>query len=72
MGQTTTLTSEQIDRLQSQVLIYLRQHPAVCNKDIRNKFHLGYDQAIRFFNTMLARRVLKRVGTGSATKYTRH
>jgi hypothetical protein len=66
---SNTLTEEQLLQVQRRVVDFLAHNPFITNRKLRDISGLSYDQAIMFFNTMLARGTLKRTGVASSTKY---
>ena len=48
---------------------YLKTHPSIRNRDIRQASGIGYDQAIHFFNRAILENQLVREGSGGSTCY---
>ena len=67
----STLTKKQTEEARQHVLLHLETHDSITNRELRAISNLSYDQCITFFNKMVLRNKLKRVGSGSATKYIR-
>jgi predicted HTH transcriptional regulator len=60
-----------IDKVEKQVSDYLTSHPSITNRELRRIAGVSYDQAIAVFHELIARGILKRIGSGSGTKYIR-
>lgn len=67
---TTTLSSDEFARVMEVVESYLKEHPYINNRILRNLTGIGYDQAISFFNASLKKRQLEKTGKASGTVYT--
>ena len=65
----TKLEPDEMDRVQKLVLLFLRENEFIRNKKLRDISGIGYDQAIHFFGNMIAAGLLKKTGTGAATRY---
>lgn len=65
----TKLTEEDLVHVQRIALDYLKAHGFVTNRILREIAGVTYDQAIYFYGQMLKRKVLKKIGTASATRY---
>ena len=48
---------------------YLARNPSITNRELRALTGISYDQAITFFNAMIANGRLVRIGKSSGTKY---
>lgn len=48
---------------------YLKEHPSIGNRMVREITGIGYDQAIFFFRVMMKEHQLEKSGKGSATSY---
>ena len=63
------LTEEDLVNVQRIALDYLKTHEFVTNRILRKIAGVEYDQAIHFYNEMLKRKVIKKIGIASATRY---
>ena len=64
-----TLNEEQLREVEQITMKFLQLNPSITNRKLRQISGVNYDQAIFFFNHMLRKRRLKRVGVSSSTKY---
>ncbi len=65
----TVLTENEFTQVKEAVFPYFSRHESITNREIRELTNISYDQAINFFNRMVAQGHLKRVGKASGTKY---
>ena len=65
----TKLTDEDLIHIQRIALSYLKTHEFLTNRILRRIARVEYDQAIFFYGKMLKRKVLKRIGKASGTRY---
>lgn len=65
----TSLTEEDLIHIQKVTVEYLKSHEYVTNRILRQIVNVTYDQAIFFFGRMIKRKVIKKVGTSSGTRY---
>ena len=63
------MSYEEVAKCELHVEQYLSRHPSITNRELRALTGVSYDQAITFFNTMIADGRLIRVGRASGTKY---
>jgi hypothetical protein len=63
------LSGEEFAKAMAVVLAYLEDHPSITNREFRSLTRFNYDQAIWFFNRMVAEGVPLRVGKTSSIKY---
>jgi hypothetical protein len=63
------LTRERIEELAAISTAYIETHGTITNRELRRETGITYDQAILFFNQMLAAERLVRSGRSSSTKY---
>lgn len=63
------LAEEDLFNVQRIALDYLKTHEFVTNRILRKIAGVEYDQAIHFYNEMLKRKVIKKIGMASATRY---
>ena len=66
-----TLSEQELERVRAAVLEHLQAHESIPNSTLRSLTGIDSDQAIFFFNTMLKRQVLKKLGTTAGTRYVR-
>ncbi len=69
-GSRTRITEKEFAKIVVSVRQFLRKESSIKNRTLRDLTGLNYDQAISFFNTAVARGVLRRSGRGSTTHYT--
>jgi len=65
----TKLSDSQFEECMAIALHYLKSNAFIRNRDIRAVGSIGYDQAIHFFNRVIAEKLLTREGSGSGTRY---
>ena len=65
----TSLSEADFERTLALAASFLRSHDRIRNRELRRLAGLNYDQAIKFFNTAVARRILVRKGSASGTHY---
>ncbi len=65
----TVLTENEFTQVNETVFSYFSSHKSITNRKIRELTNISYDQAMNFFNRMVAQGHLKHVGTASGTKY---
>ncbi len=63
------LSAEEFTRARVLVYFYLAEHKFIANRDFRELTHHTYDQAVTFFNTMVAEGFLVRSGKTTSTRY---
>jgi hypothetical protein len=63
------LSDEQYARAKEMVIAYMTDHQSIANRELRALTQLSYDQAVTFFNKMIADGILKRVGKTTTTRY---
>jgi len=68
-GQKTTLSEEDIVRVEKLAVKHLNNKGTITNRELRAISAISYDQAIYFFGKMLRRRILWRRGTKAGTYY---
>lgn len=68
-GFPTSLTESDLIHIQHIVIDYLKIHDFVTNRLLREIIDITYDQAIYFYRKMLERKILKKIGTASGTRY---
>ncbi len=64
-----SLTDTQSESCERHMIQYLATHPSITNRELRALTGVSYDQAITFFNFMVANGRLLRVGKASGTRY---
>ncbi len=63
------LDKNEFAQVKEAVFAYLSRHHSIANRELRALANIDCDQAIAFFNRMVAQGHLKRVGKASGTKY---
>ena len=63
------LSVEEYEKAKEMAVAYLAEHKSIANRELRALTQLNYDQAITFFNKMIADGMLTRVGKTTATRY---
>ena len=63
------LSDEEFETAKELVIAFLAEHPSIANREFRALTHLSYDQAVTFFNKMIADGILTRVGKTTTTRY---
>jgi hypothetical protein len=63
------LSDEEYEGASKKVLAFLAGHDFITNREFRALTHLSYDQAVSFFNRMIAQGDLIRVGKTTGIKY---
>ena len=63
------LTDEDFEGARAKVLAFLAARDFITNREFRALTHLNYDQAVSFFNRMIAHGNLLRVGKTTTIKY---
>ncbi len=63
------LSETELDIAREMVIEYLATHGSIANRDFRALTQLSYDQAVVFFNRMLATGHLVRIGKKTTTRY---
>ena len=66
---STKLTDIEIHNLEGSVSNFLKTEPSITNRGLRQLTGINYDQAIYFFNSMVATGKLVRYGKASGIKY---
>jgi predicted HTH transcriptional regulator len=67
---TNTLDDEGLKATELAVLEFLKVNESITNRKLRQITNVNYDQAIFFFNRMIEKGVLNRIGVASGTHYT--
>jgi len=67
---TTVLKEEEINKVKTLVMQYLKDNDCITNSKLRKLSGINYDQAIYFFKEMINQNMLNRLGNGSGTYYT--
>lgn len=65
------LKEGQLREVEEITMKFLELNPSITNRKLRQISGVNYDQAIFFFNYMIRKRRLRRVGVSSGTKYIR-
>jgi hypothetical protein len=68
---TKKLSDEEFKAAKKMVMAYLAYHTSITNREFRALTQLNYDQAVSFFNRMIANGSLLRVGKTTSIKYLR-
>jgi hypothetical protein len=63
------LSDEEYERAKELAVVYLAEHESIANRELRALTQLTYDQAVTFFNKMIADGILTRVGKTTSTRY---
>ena len=63
------LSDEEFETAKQLVVAFLADHQSIANREFRALTHLSYDQAITFFNKMIADGHLTRIGKTASTRY---
>lgn len=66
---THSLNDDRLAELEKFVLEFMRDHETITNRKLREISTINYDQAIYFFNRMIEKGTLKRIGVNSGIKY---
>ena len=66
---TKELSDEEFARARELVARFLAEHPSIANREFRELTQLNYDQAVTFFNRMIAAGCLVRGGKTTSTRY---
>jgi predicted HTH transcriptional regulator len=64
-----TLNEDRLAELEKLVLEFMCDHETITNRKLREISSINYDQAIYFFNRMIEKGTLKRIGVSSGIKY---
>jgi hypothetical protein len=63
------LSDHDFQAAKEMVMTYLACHNSITNRELRALTQLNYDQAVSFFNKMIADGYFMRVGKTTSTKY---
>jgi hypothetical protein len=65
------LSEQEFASAKEKVLAYLAARKSITNRELRALTQLNYDQAVSFFNKMIAYGYVTRLGKTTATRYER-
>ena len=63
------LSDNDFQSAKNMVLAYMASHNTITNREVRALTQLNYDQAVSFFNKMVAEGCFMRIGKTTSTRY---
>lgn len=69
MPTITKLSEVQLRSLEKLVTRHLGHRGSLTNRALRDIASISYDQAITLFNHLVSKHILRRIGSGSGTRY---